>query len=394
VQKNKKATTAAKPAAVLAFSDIKVSEADKRVTGISEFDRVLGGGLVPGQVILLSGEPGVGKSTLLANLAGTLDGSILYVAGEESPAQLKIRFDRLGARTKNVKIVTKTEVEPVISAIVKEKPQLVIVDSIQTMTTSEHDAAAGAPTHLRAATAQLAALAKTHNIPIILVGQITKDGLIAGPKMLEHMVDTVLHFGGDPRHAYRLLRASKHRFGSIDEVGVFEMTEKGLIGVESPSSLFMNDGPTAPGTAMVCTIEGSRAFLVEIQALVNTSSYGTPVRRGSGFNTNRMQMLLAIIEKHGKVSFSGQDVYVNVVGGMNVKEPAVDLAVCAALIGSKLDKAIPKDTVIFGEVGLGGEVRPVPMAERRSKESKRLGMGQVISAAEVKTVRELVERIK
>ena len=247
---------------------------------------------------------------------------------------------------------------------------------------------------MRASTAQLVALAKTSNIPVILVGQITKDGNVAGPKMLEHMVDTVLHFGGDPRHAYRLLRASKHRFGGIDEVGVFEMTEKGLLGVESPSSLFINDGPAAPGTAMVCTIEGSRAFLVEIQALVNTSSYGTPVRRGSGFNSNRMQMLLAIIEKHGKVSFSGEDVYVNVVGGMNVKEPAVDLAVCAALISSKLDKAIPKDTVIFGEVGLGGEVRSVPMKDRRSKESKRLGMTKTMSAEDIKTIRDLVARIK
>ncbi len=392
--KSKKATTAAKPAAVLTFKDIKTSEVSKRVTGISELDRVLGGGLVPGQVILLSGEPGVGKSTLLANLAGTMDGTIMYVAGEESPAQLKMRFDRLGSETKNVKIITKTQVEPVISAVSKEKPHLVIVDSIQTMTTSEHEGSAGAPTHLRASTAQLVALAKTSNIPVILVGQITKDGNVAGPKMLEHMVDTVLHFGGDPRHAYRLLRASKHRFGGIDEVGVFEMTEKGLLGVESPSSLFINDGPAAPGTAMVCTIEGSRAFLVEIQALVNTSSYGTPVRRGSGFNSNRMQMLLAIIEKHGKVSFSGEDVYVNVVGGMNVKEPAVDLAVCAALISSKLDKAIPKDTVIFGEVGLGGEVRSVPMKDRRSKESKRLGMTKTMSAEDIKTIRDLVARIK
>ena len=392
--KSSKPQTAAQPAAVLAFSDVKIEDSKKRSTNIGELDRVLGGGLVPGQVILLSGEPGVGKSTLLANLAGTLNAPMLYVAGEESPAQLKLRFDRLGSATKHVKIVTKTEVESVISAIKKEKPALVIVDSIQTMTTSEHEAAAGAPTHLRASTAQFVAMAKTSNIPVILIGQITKDGLVAGPKMLEHMVDTVLHFGGDPRHVYRLLRASKHRFGGIDEVGVFEMTEKGLIGVDSPSSLFVNDGPAAPGTAMTCTIEGSRAFMVEIQALVNTSSYGTPVRRGSGFNSNRMQMLLAIIEKHGKVSFSGQDVYVNVVGGMNVKEPAVDLAVCAALISSKLDKAISKETAIFGEVGLGGEVRTVPMHERREKESKRLGMPSIISSKQVKTIRELVERIK
>lgn len=384
--------TAAAPAAVVGFDTVKSSEAQRTPTQIGEFDRVLAGGIVPGQVILLAGEPGIGKSTLLTQLAGSMK-SVMYVAGEESPSQLKLRFDRIGLRAEDLKIVTNTQTEPLVSAIKKHTPALVIVDSIQTMTTQEHDAAAGAPTHLRASTAQLVAIAKTTNTPVILVGQITKDGSVAGPKMLEHMVDTVLNLEGDPRHAYRLLRASKHRFGAADEVGVFEMTGEGLKGVDSPSGLFLTDSAKTPGTAITCVLEGSRAFLVEIQALVNTSSYGTPVRRGSGFNTNRMQMLLAILEKHGDISFAGQDVYVNVVGGMQVKEPAADLAVCAALASSRLNKAI-EPSIVIGEVGLGGEVRPVPQIKRRTKEAERLGIATVIDHTKAKTILDLVKRIK
>ena len=388
-----KQTAAAQPAAVVSFNEVAKGAIKHKPTGISELDRVLGGGIVPGQVILLTGEPGVGKSTLLANLAASIP-EMMYVAGEESPSQLKMRFERVGSDTDKVQVIRSTEVEPLVAAINKHLPPLVVVDSIQSMLTREHDGAAGAPTHLRAATAQLVAIAKETDTPIVLVGQITKDGNVAGPKMLEHMVDTVLHFGGDPRHAYRLLRATKHRFGSTDEVGVFEMTEKGLMGVESPSDLFVNKDSNAAGTALTCTIEGSRAFLIEIQALVNTSSYGTPVRRGSGFKTNRLQMLLAILEKHGKMSFSGMDVYVNVVGGMQASEPAVDLAVCAALVSSKLDKPLPQNTVVFGEVGLGGEVRQVPMSDRRSKEASRLGIGNTISNKQVGRIAGLVAKLK
>lgn len=384
--------TAAAPAAVVGFESIKSSAAKRTPTNITEFDRVLAGGIVPGQAILIAGEPGIGKSTLLTQLAGSMKG-VMYVAGEESPSQLKLRFDRLKLDASDLKIVTSTKVEPIVSAIKKHKPSLVIVDSIQTVTTQEHEAVAGAPTHLRAATAQLVATAKETNTPVILVGQITKDGQVAGPKMLEHMVDTVLSLEGDPQHAYRLLRTTKHRFGAADEIGVFEMTSGGLQGVDSPSGLFLTDSNNSPGTAITCTIEGSRAFLVEIQALVNTSSYGTPVRRGSGFNTNRMQMLLAILEKHGGISFAGQDVYVNVVGGMQVKEPAADLAVCAALASSRFNKAISQ-SVIIGEVGLSGEVRPVSQRDRRAKEAKRLGLNAVIDSTQTKTISDLVKRIK
>ena len=383
--------TAAAPAAVVGFGDVESTAAKRTPTNISEFDRVLAGGIVPGQVVLLAGEPGIGKSTLLSQLAGSTP-NVLYVAGEESPSQLKLRFDRLGLNGSDLKIVTSTKVEPLVSTIKKHAPSLVIVDSIQTMTTQEHEAAAGAPTHLRASTAQLVTVAKETNTPVILVGQITKDGSVAGPKMLEHMVDTVLSLEGDPRHAYRILRTTKHRFGAADEVGVFEMTGEGLKGVDSPSGLFLTESTKTPGTAITCVLEGSRAFLVEIQALVNTSSYGTPVRRGSGFNTNRMQMLLAILEKHGDISFAGQEGYVNVVGGMQVKEPAADLAVCAALASSRLNKTIPA-SVIIGEVGLGGEVRPAAQKTRRTKEAERLGIPEVIDHTKTKTIRELVKRL-
>ncbi len=380
------------PAATIGFDAIKRAEKPHTATGIEELDRVLGGGLTEGQVILLSGEPGIGKSTLLSSLAARV-ASCLYVAGEESPSQLKIRFERLGLSPKQLKMITATDAESITAAIKKEQPSLVIVDSIQTMTTREYDAAAGAPTHLRAATAQLSVIAKETGTPVILVGQVTKDGTVAGPKMLEHMVDTVLSLEGDPRQAYRLLRASKHRFGSTDEVGVFEMTSRGLQGVASPSALFVGTHAPTPGSALTCTMEGSRAFLVEIQALANASSYATPVRRASGFSTNRLQMLLAILERHGKMGFAGQDVYVNVVGGMTLREPSVDLAVCAALVSTKKDVTIPAATVWFGEVGLGGEIRPVPLQERRTKEATRLGMKTVLHAAKLKTVADLIAHL-
>lgn len=386
------ATPVSAPSEVIGFDHVTKDSQQRTLTGIAEFDRVLAGGIVPGQTILLAGEPGIGKSTLLSQLAGSFK-NILYLAGEESPSQLKLRFDRLGIHAYDLRMVTATVVEPFISAIKQQQPSLVIVDSIQTMTSLGCEATAGSPTHLRATTAQLVATAKESRIPMILVGQMTKDGSVAGPKMLEHMVDTVLSLEGDPRHAYRLLRVTKHRFGATDEVGVFEMTSAGLIGVPSPTDLFLTDSVKTPGTAVTCIIEGSRAFLLEVQALVHTSSYPTPVRRGSGFTTNRMQMLLAILEKHGGVSFAGQDVYVNVVGGMHIKEPAADLAICAALVSSLLNRSIDS-TILFGEVGLGGEVRSVPQADRRRKEAKRLGIDTVLDNKHIKTVGELITRIR
>ncbi len=391
----KASNTSVKPAELIDFKNTSKDFAKRLETSISEVDRVLGGGIVPGQVILLSGEPGIGKSTLLTHVAGKYSehGEVVYVAGEESPSQLLLRFERLKQPQDRIKLITETSVEPIVAAMMKHKPALMIVDSIQSLTTQQHEAAAGAPTHLRAATAQLVATAKSTNVPIIIVGQVTKDGAIAGPKMLEHMVDTVLEFRGDLHHQYRLLRASKHRFGNTDEVGVFEMTQDGLSGITNPTDLFLDEHTSSSGSAVTCVLEGGRAFLVEVQALVNPSSYGTPVRRGSGFASNRLQMLLAILEKHGKLSFQGQDVYVNVVGGMSLREPAADLAICAALISSRTDTPISEKTVVFGEVGLGGEIRTTPQIKRRTKEAKRLGYTNVISNATAKNIRALVTQI-
>ena len=376
--------------------DFASAKKDQRrfVCDIPEWDRVLEGGVVPGQVVLLSGEPGIGKSTLIAHIASGFapHGAVFYIAGEESPSQLQLRFERLRAPHEHIKLITDTVIEPIAAAIAKHKPALVLVDSIQSLSTLEHDGAIGSPTHMRAATAQLVALAKQTDVPIIIVGQVTKDGMVAGPKLLEHIVDTVLEFRGDMRHHYRLLRATKNRFGGIHEVGVFEMTADGLRGVENPTDLFLDHHEATPGTAITCTLEGARAFLVEVQALVNASSYGTPVRRANGFSTNRLQMLLAILEKHGKLSFAGQDVFVNVVGGMTLREPSTDLAVCTALVSSRKDAVLPPKTVVYGEVGLGGEVRTAPQTKRRAQEAKRLGFASVLSSEEVKDVRALVER--
>lgn len=381
-------------AAAAELIDFSAAAKDERrfSCGIPEWDRVLEGGVVPGQVLLLSGEPGIGKSTLIAHIASGFasHGAVFYVAGEESPSQLQMRFERLRAPHDHIKLMTDTAVEAIVATVAKHKPALVLVDSIQSLSTLEHDGTAGGPTHIRAATAQLLTLAKHTDVPVIIVGQVTKDGSVAGPKLLEHMVDTVLEFRGDMRHHYRLLRATKHRFGGTNEVGVFEMTADGLRGVNNPTDLFLDHHEAAPGTAVTCTLEGARAFLVEVQALVNASSYGTPVRRANGFSSNRLQMLLAILEKHGKLSFAGQDVFVNVVGGMTLREPSTDLAVCAALVSSRKEIALPPKTVVYGEVGLGGEVRTAPQAKRRAQEAKRLGFPNVLSSDEVQDVRALI----
>lgn len=357
-------------------------------TGLPEVDRVLSGGLVGGQVVLLSGEPGIGKSTLLAGLCGHMakQGAILYVAGEESPTQLAERFTRLGAMNNQVLVTSDTRSEAIASLLLQQKPKVAIVDSVQTLTSELIEASAGGPTLLRSASAMLVQAAKASQVPLILVGQVTKDGSIAGPKLLEHLVDTVLQFSGDPRHAFRLLRVSKNRFGSTDEVGVFEMTSKGLAGVLSPA-LPLAEGPRPEGSSVCCTLEGSRTFILEIQALVNTSHFPQPIRRTSGFSANRLQMLLAVLERHTNTSFGTYDVYVNVAGGMQVRDPGADLAVCAALLSSRKHASIPPKTIHVGEVGLSGEVRPVSQMDRRKKDAERLGFGAFVT---VKRLSELL----
>lgn len=356
-------------------------------TGVSEVDRVLGGGLVRGSLVLLSGEPGIGKSTLVAQIAGTVPS--LYISGEESAPQLAGRFSRLNLNAARVSFLEALPVETLVATIEHERPALAIIDSVQTLVSAELDSVAGTPAMVRYATSLLLDLAKRTNVPILLIGQVTKDGAIAGPKTLEHLVDAVVSLEGDPVHAYRLLRATKNRFGSADEVGVFEMTATGLAAVDNPSARFLEERKNVPGSVVAAAVEGSRVFLVEVQALVEKASYGTPVRRASGFDQNRLQMLCAILSKHAGLRLGESDVYVNVIGGLSLEEPAADLAVCAAIVSAARNEAQSGPVVFVGEVGLGGEVRSVVHLDRRAAESKRMGIETVVTPKTVKSVKDL-----
>ena len=365
----------------------KAADPGRIATGDSEVDRVLGGGIVRGSLVLLSGEPGIGKSTLVAQIAGTIPS--LYVSGEESAGQLAGRFSRLGLNAANVSFLEALPIETIVATIEKEKPALAIVDSVQTLSSSELDSAAGTPAMVRYATSLLLELAKRTNIPVLLIGQVTKDGSIAGPKTLEHLVDAVVSLEGDPVHAYRILRAAKNRFGATDEVGVFEMTAGGMKAVENPSARFLEERRNVPGSVIAAAVEGSRVFLVEVQALVEKASYGTPTRRASGFDQNRLQMLCAILSKHAGLKLGESDVYVNVIGGLELREPAADLAVCAAIVSASRGTVAEAPTVFVGEVGLGGEVRSVVQIERRASEAKRMGIDKTMGPKEVRTVKDL-----
>jgi len=368
-------------------------EHERLATGETELDRVLGGGIVKGSLVLLSGEPGIGKSTLVADIAKRLAQQgqpVLYISGEESGAQLKARFTRLNTKLDHISFLETAPVESLIKTMEKEAPALAIMDSVQTLFSSELDAPAGSPTLVRYASSLFLELSKHTGISVLLIGQVTKDGQVAGPKTLEHLVDAVLSLDGDPSHGYRYLSASKNRFGATDEIGVFEMTASGLAPVENPSARFLAERVAAPGSVIAAVVEGSRVFLVEVQALVCHSTYGTPVRRASGFDQNRLQMLIAILSRRAGLNLSEQDVYVNVIGGMKLSEPAADLAVCAAIAGAAKNQASEVPTVFFGEVGLGGEIRRVPFAEKRRKECERLGLQSVVGPDERKTVSELL----
>ena len=361
------------------FDVAKQNEYDRFVLGDPEIDRVFGGGMVKGSLILIAGEPGIGKSTMVAAIAGEVANAkqeVLYVSGEESAAQLAARFARIEKKTEHVRVIDPLPIETIVSTIEKEKPAFVVIDSAQTMTSAEIESAPGTPTLVRYGTSLLLDLAKRTETTILIVGQVTKEGNVAGPKTLEHLVDTVLYLEGDPVHAYRLLRSRKNRFGSTDEIGVFEMTAKGLLAVENPSARFLEERSASSGSVITATVEGSRVFLVEVQALVEKTSYGTPVRRASGFDQNRLQMLTAILSKHAGLKLGEQDVYVNVIGGLKLTEPAVDLAVCAAILGAAKNKTEDQPSIYLGEVGLSGETRSIPLLERRLEEAKRLGMTQ------------------
>jgi len=367
---------------VLALDDI-CGENDERIpTKIEEFDRVLGGGIVKGSLVLLSGDPGIGKSTILLQICqnlGSKGQKILYVSGEESANQIKLRAVRIGVTTKNLFILSQTDLATIVECIKAEKPDIVIIDSIQTMVYEQVNSSAGSITQVRECTNVFMHTAKGLGIPIFIVGHVNKDGAIAGPKVLEHIVDTVLYFEGERNYSYRILRGVKNRFGSTNEIGVFEMTADGLKEVLNPSLMMISGRPkNTSGTCVACVMEGTRPILAEVQGLVCATGFGTPRRMSTGFDYNRMNMLLAVLEKRAGYFFNNMDAYVNVVGGLKLDEPAADLTVALALVSSLKDKAVDDKTIAFGEVGLAGEIRAVNNCEQRIAEAKRLGFERCI----------------
>lgn len=366
------------------LTEVQSSEEDRIRCGIGELDRVLGGGVVAGSFTLIGGDPGIGKSTLLLQAVDRLArvGTVLYVTAEESARQVKLRGERLGVAARDLFLLPETALETILDRVRELKPAFLVVDSIQTIFTAALDSAPGSVSQVRECAGRLMQVAKGDGIPTFIVGHVTKDGSIAGPRMLEHMVDTVLYFEGDPGHPYRILRAVKNRFGSTNEIGVFSMGEAGLAEVTNPSELFLAERPEgAAGSAVVPALEGSRPILVELQALVSGSSYGTPRRTTMGIDHNRVSLLVAVLEKKVGLSLLAQDIFLNVAGGVRLTEPAVDLGVMAALASSHLNKPIPARTILFGEVGLAGEVRAVSRPELRVKEAARLGFDRCLLPA-------------
>jgi DNA repair protein RadA/Sms len=364
------------------YAEIEVEAHARLSTGIGEFDRVLGGGVVPGSLVLLGGEPGIGKSTLLlqaaANMARAI-GPVLYCSGEESEHQIKSRGERLAVGGAPLYLLAETCLERILEEIARIRPALVIIDSIQTVFSLKFQSAPGSIGQVREAATQLLFAAKHRNVPTFLVGHVTKDGNLAGPKALEHVVDTVLYFEGERHHSHRVVRAVKNRFGAVSELGVFEMTSTGLRPVPNPSKLFLAERPiNAAGSAVLCSLEGSRPILVEVQALVSTSTYGTARRMASGVDQQRLSLLLAVLEKRAGLNLAGDDVFVNIAGGMTIDEPASDLGVLAAIASSVRNRVIPSTTAMFGEVGLAGEIRGITQASLRIREAAQMGFRHCI----------------
>ncbi len=385
IEQAPKAMGSTKKGAKIQFHDIHDQSAplQRALSGIGELDRVLGGGLVPGSAILIGGDPGIGKSTLLLQLVAAIDAQGMqtaYISGEESVAQLQLRAQRLGVKGGHVKLAAANAVRDIIASLDgADAPKVVIIDSIQTMFVDMIDSAPGTVSQVRACSNELIKFAKRRNITLMLVGHVTKEGQIAGPRVMEHMVDTVLYFEGDRGHPYRILRSVKNRFGATDEIGVFNMGEDGLQPVENPSSLFLNQREEAiSGSAVFAGVEGSRPLLVEIQALVASSPLATPRRAVLGWDSNRLAMVLAVLESRAGLKFSDREVYLNVAGGLRISEPAADLAVAAALISALTDKPIDAQTVIFGELGLSGEIRAASRGDLRLKEAAKLGFDKAL----------------
>lgn len=365
-------------AAAPRLREIQGSSTERWRTGIDEFDFVLGGGVVPGSMVLVGGEPGIGKSTLLLQVAAhlqTTDRSAMYVSGEESPLQVKLRADRLTDTAGDVALVTETNLETVLATATAAEPGVLVVDSIQTVYTTELEGAPGNVGQVRECAARLMRFAKDSGTAVFVVGHVTKGGGIAGPKTLEHIVDTVLYFEGENTADHRVLRATKNRFGSVDEIGVFRMTETGLVAVPNPSELFLGDRlRSASGSAVTALLEGTRPVLIEVQALATKAGFGTPQRVATGYDGRRLALLLAVLDKRAELTFANLDVFLNVVGGVRLHEPAGDLAVAAALASSVFERPLPPDAVFIGEIGLGGEIRPVSQTERRLAEAAQMGM--------------------
>jgi len=367
------------------YAEVETANALRLSSGIGEFDRVLGGGVVPGSLVLLGGEPGIGKSTLLLQAAAHFAanvGPVLYASGEESEHQIKSRGDRLGVGAAPLYLLSETCIERILEEIARLKPALVIIDSVQTVFSIKFQSAPGSIGQVREAATQFLFAAKGQNIPTVLVGHVTKDGNLAGPKALEHVVDTVLYFEGERHHSHRVIRAIKNRFGAVSELGVFEMTGSGLRPVANPSRLFLSERASGtPGSAVLCCVEGSRPILVEVQALVSTSTYGNARRMAIGIDQNRLSLLLAVLEKRAGLTLAGDDVYVNIAGGMNIEEPAADLSVVAAVASSVRNRGLSPSTAVFGEVGLSGEIRGIPQAPLRIREAMQMGFSRVVLPA-------------
>ncbi len=372
----------------LAFEGLQdeVTAPPRISTGVDEFDRVCGGGVVPGSAILLGGDPGVGKSTLLmqvAAFAARRGANCAYISGEEAVEQVRGRAQRMGLADAPVKLAAETSLRNIVEGLKRDRFDLVVIDSIQTLWSDAHEAGPGSVTQVRAAAGELVRLAKKQGVAVILVGHVTKEGTIAGPRVIEHMVDAVLAFEGERGYPFRILRGAKNRFGATDEIGVFEMGDAGLSEVRNPSALFLNtSGERAAGAAVFAGIEGSRPVLVEFQALVAPSAYGTPRRAVVGWDTGRLAMVLAVLEARCGLGFGDRDVYLNVAGGLRISEPAADLAAAAALASSALDQALPQDCVVFGEISLSGEIRPVSRMDSRMKEAAKLGFRRALGPSE------------
>ena len=376
------AKRAAKP---LRLNEIETAPQYRWKTGNKELDRVLGGGLVPGSLTLLGGEPGIGKSTLLLQISLSFPYKVLYVSGEESQQQIKMRAERIDPNSTNCYILTETKTQNIFRQIEEVSPEVVIIDSIQTLHSDYIESAPGSISQIRETTSELIKFAKESNVPVILIGHITKEGSIAGPKVLEHMVDTVLQFEGDRNHVYRILRSHKNRFGSTHELGIYEMQGSGLREVSNPSEILISkNDEDLSGTAIASTLEGMRPLMIEIQALVSTAVYGTPQRSATGYNVKRLNMLLAVLEKRAGFKLGAKDVFLNITGGISVDDPAIDLAVVAAILSSNEDIAIEKDICFAAEVGLAGEIRPVTRVDQRILEAEKLGFAKIMISKQSK----------